>query len=133
MLETFPQPKLEELSSYYESSDYISHTDSKRTLFEKAYHLVKGNALNNKVNLLGSKYDGNSKHKSTKKNVLDIICIPYQLERIPEWIIPLIDIDLIVDKLMKPGQFILNAIGVSTPDDYVTNVVDRKIINQILI
>ena len=89
--------------------------------------------LNNKVNLLGSKYDGNSKHKSTKKNVLDIICIPYQLERIPEWIIPLIDIDLIVDKLMKPGQFILNAIGVSTPDDYVTNVVDRKIINQILI
>lgn len=89
--------------------------------------------LNNKVNLLGSKYDGNSKHKSNKKNVLDIICIPYQLERIPEWIIPLIDVDLIVDKLMKPGQFILNAIGVSTPDDYVTNVVDRKIINQILI
>lgn len=89
--------------------------------------------LNNKVNLLGSKYDGNSKRKSNKKDVLDIICIPYQLESIPEWIIPLIDIDLIVDRLMKPGQFILNAIGVSTPDDYVTNVVDRKIINQILI
>jgi hypothetical protein len=89
--------------------------------------------LNNRVNLLGSKYDGNSKMKSNKQNVLDIICIPYQLEKIPEWIIPLIDVDLIVDRLMKPGQFILNAIGVSTPDDYVTNVVDRKIINQILI
>jgi len=34
---------------------------------------------------------------------------------------------------MKPGQFILNAIGVSTPDDYITNVVDRKIISEILI
>jgi len=89
--------------------------------------------LENKVNLLSTKYDGNSKMKSNKKDVLDIICIPYQLEKIPDWIIPLIDIDLIVDKLMKPGQFILNAIGVSTPDDYLTNVVDRKIINQILI
>lgn len=89
--------------------------------------------LTNKVNLLGSKYDGNSKLKSNKKDVLDIICIPYQLERIPDWIIPLVDVDLIVDKLMKPGQFILNAIGVSTPDDYVTNVVDRRIISQILI
>jgi hypothetical protein len=89
--------------------------------------------LRNRVNLLGSKYDGNSKLKSNKKNVLDIICIPYQLEQIPEWIIPLIDTELIIDRLMKPGQFILNAIGVSTPDDYVTNVVDRKIINQILI
>jgi hypothetical protein len=89
--------------------------------------------LENKVNLLSAKYDGNSKFKSNMKDVLDIICIPYQLEKIPVWIIPLIDIDLIVDKLMKPGQFILNAIGVSTPDDYLTNVVDRKIINQILI
>lgn len=96
------------------------------------YERIK-DIFENKVNLLGSKYDGNSKMKSTQKDVLDIICIPYQLEKIPEWIIPLIDVDLIVDRLMKPGQFILNAIGVSTPDDYVTNVVDRKIINQILI
>ena len=41
MLETFPQPKLEELSSYYESSDYISHTDSKTSIIDKVYHLVK--------------------------------------------------------------------------------------------
>ena len=52
ILKTHPQPSLEKLPSYYESEDYISHTDSKRTLFEKAYHLVKGNALNNKVNLI---------------------------------------------------------------------------------
>jgi 2-polyprenyl-3-methyl-5-hydroxy-6-metoxy-1,4-benzoquinol methylase len=52
ILQTSPQPSLEKLPSYYESEDYISHTDSKRTLFEKAYHLVKRNALNNKVNLI---------------------------------------------------------------------------------
>ena len=52
LLKTSPQPSLEKLPSYYESEDYISHTDSKRTLFEKAYHLVKNNALNNKVNLI---------------------------------------------------------------------------------
>lgn len=52
LLKTSPQPSLDKLPSYYESEDYISHTDSKRTLFEKAYHLVKRNALNNKVNLI---------------------------------------------------------------------------------
>lgn len=52
ILKTNPQPSLEKLPSYYESEDYISHTDSKRTLFEKVYHLVKKNALNNKVNLI---------------------------------------------------------------------------------
>ena len=52
ILKTSPQPSLEKLPSYYESEDYISHTDSKRTLFEKAYHLVKSKALKNKVNLI---------------------------------------------------------------------------------
>jgi hypothetical protein len=35
MLITHPQPSLENLGKYYESVDYISHTDSKRSLFEK--------------------------------------------------------------------------------------------------
>ena len=52
ILKTYPQPCLDKLPSYYESEDYISHTDSKRTLFEKVYHLVKTNALKNKVNLI---------------------------------------------------------------------------------
>ena len=52
ILKTNPQPSLEKLPSYYESEDYISHTDSKRTLFEKIYHFVKVNALKNKVNLI---------------------------------------------------------------------------------
>ena len=50
VLQTIPQP--ENISKYYESEDYISHTDSKRTLIEKLYHLVKSNALKQKVSLL---------------------------------------------------------------------------------
>jgi hypothetical protein len=47
---TSPQPSLDNLGRYYES-DYISHTDSKRSLFEKAYHLVKNIALKTNCNL----------------------------------------------------------------------------------
>ena len=54
MLITSPQPSLENLGRYYESNDYISHTDSKRSIFEKAYHFVKGIALKNKLNLINN-------------------------------------------------------------------------------
>lgn len=64
MLITFPRPSLENLSSYYESDDYISHTDGKRSLFEKAYHLVKGIALKNKLKLINN--------HSQKGKLLDI-------------------------------------------------------------
>jgi len=54
MLITHPQPSLENLDKYYESEDYISHTDSKRSLFEKLYHFIKSIALKNKLNLINS-------------------------------------------------------------------------------
>jgi 2-polyprenyl-3-methyl-5-hydroxy-6-metoxy-1,4-benzoquinol methylase len=54
MLITYPQPSLDKLGKYYESVDYISHTDSKRSLFEKAYHFVKSIALKNKLALINS-------------------------------------------------------------------------------
>jgi 2-polyprenyl-3-methyl-5-hydroxy-6-metoxy-1,4-benzoquinol methylase len=62
---TSPQPSPENLGRYYESNDYISHTDSKRSLFEKAYHFVKGIALKNKLNLINN-------CSSIKGNLLDI-------------------------------------------------------------
>ena len=65
MLITYPQPSLDVLGKYYESEDYISHTDNKRSLFEKAYHFVKGIALKNKLDLI------NSMQKS-KGRILDI-------------------------------------------------------------
>ncbi len=54
LLVTYPQPNVADLSRYYESEDYISHTDGSRSLFEKAYQFVKNIALQDKVKLIGS-------------------------------------------------------------------------------
>ena len=54
LLKTHPQPLPEDLGRYYESDDYISHTDGKRTLFEKLYHAVKQKALSDKIKLIES-------------------------------------------------------------------------------
>lgn len=52
LLKTHPQPSLENLPKYYESDDYISHTDGRRSLFEKVYHFIKRKAIRDKVNLI---------------------------------------------------------------------------------
>ena len=67
MLETFPQPKLEDLPSYYKSSAYISHTDSNKSLTDKLYQIVKKYALNKKVILINL-------FNTNEKNILDVGC-----------------------------------------------------------
>ena len=64
MLITHPQPSLEKLPSYYESVDYISHTDGNKSLFEKMYQFVKSIALKNKLKLINL--------QSPKGKILDI-------------------------------------------------------------
>lgn len=54
MLITSPQPDENNLPAYYESDDYISHTDGKRSMFEKVYHFVKNIALKNKLDLINN-------------------------------------------------------------------------------
>ncbi|WP_310555307.1 class I SAM-dependent methyltransferase [Flavobacterium sp.] len=54
LLKTYPQPSPVNLPKYYESEDYISHTDGKRTLFEKMYQFIKTHSLNKKLNLINS-------------------------------------------------------------------------------
>lgn len=49
---THPKPTLEEVPSYYESENYISHTDGKRSFFEYLYQFVKGITLSRKQKLL---------------------------------------------------------------------------------
>lgn len=66
-LETRPKPELSLLPNYYKSEDYISHSDSKRNLFEKSYHLVRKIALKHKVSFINS-------ISSSNKNLLDIGC-----------------------------------------------------------
>ena len=63
MLVTTPVPK--NLSNYYKSEDYISHTDSRKSLFDKIYQFVKKISLNKKLQLINSFY-------SPSKNILDI-------------------------------------------------------------
>lgn len=64
MLITHPQPSLEKLPSYYESTDYISHTDGNNSLFEKLYQFIKSIALKNKLKLINE--------QSSKGKILDI-------------------------------------------------------------
>ena len=66
-LETFPQPDSNQLSDYYKTEDYISHTDAKRNWFEKAYHLVRGFSLKQKLKLIDS-------FQTETKQLLDVGC-----------------------------------------------------------
>ena len=52
MLVTQPAPK--DLDGYYKSESYISHTDSKKTLIDKVYQLVKRFSLWRKINLIST-------------------------------------------------------------------------------
>lgn len=65
MLVTQPIP--ENLSNYYESDNYISHTDEAKTLLEKVYQTVKKIALKHKLALI-------NKYHNTSKTILDIGC-----------------------------------------------------------
>lgn len=67
ILETFPAPNEDQLSKYYKSEDYISHTDSKRNLFERVYHIIRSRALKKKLRLINS--FGNE-----SKQLLDVGC-----------------------------------------------------------
>ena len=67
MLETFPKPSLEKMPEYYQSSDYISHTDSERNLFEKTYQFIKGISLERKLKLINA-------YTFKDKTLLDIGC-----------------------------------------------------------
>lgn len=67
LLETYPQPSAENLPYYYDSEDYISHTDSKRDWFEKGYHFIKQIALKRKLKLI-------NQLASEERNLLDFGC-----------------------------------------------------------
>jgi len=66
-LETKPQPNLEKLNDYYNSEDYISHTNSKRNIFEKIYQIIRRYTINRKIKLINS-------IKTENKILLDIGC-----------------------------------------------------------
>ncbi|MHA7831621.1 MAG: class I SAM-dependent methyltransferase [Flagellimonas sp.] len=63
MLVTKPEPQ--NLAPYYESENYISHTDSKTSFTDKLYQLVKAKNLKNKVQIIEDQID-------KQKNLLDL-------------------------------------------------------------
>ncbi|UBZ15831.1 class I SAM-dependent methyltransferase [Flagellimonas marinaquae] len=63
MLVTQPQP--ENLVPYYESEDYISHTDSKSSFTDRLYQSVKAKNLKNKIQIVENQLD-------ETKNLLDL-------------------------------------------------------------
>jgi 2-polyprenyl-3-methyl-5-hydroxy-6-metoxy-1,4-benzoquinol methylase len=63
MLVTNPVPK--NIADYYKSEDYISHTDSKKSVIDKVYQLVKNITLKRKLKLIKS-------FKTHSKNILDV-------------------------------------------------------------
>ena len=67
LLVTLPRPSDADLASYYESEDYISHTDSKRSLMDKVYQLIKSYSLKRKLKMI----NGLMNHKG---KILDIGC-----------------------------------------------------------
>jgi SAM-dependent methyltransferase len=64
-LETRPHPESKDLAKYYQSEDYISHTDSKKGALAFLYQMVKSYSLVKKVRLI-------SKLNSGKGSLLDI-------------------------------------------------------------
>lgn len=66
-LETIPKPSIAKLPEYYQTEDYISHTDSKRNLFEKVYHSIREVSLKRKLKLINS-------FKTDHKKLLDFGC-----------------------------------------------------------
>jgi ubiquinone/menaquinone biosynthesis C-methylase UbiE len=49
MLITSPKPTAQKLPAYYQSKEYISHTDSRRSLVDKIYQQVKKHMLQKKL------------------------------------------------------------------------------------
>lgn len=65
LLITSPKPNAEKLPEYYKSENYISHTDSKKSAFDKIYQWVKSIMLQKKMKLL-------EKYHPQKGTLLDI-------------------------------------------------------------
>ena len=74
-LETFPRPNEYQLPEYYKTDDYISHTDSRRNLFEMVYHAVRNVSLKRKLKLINSLSQSRDNGNNTRKKILlDIGC-----------------------------------------------------------
>jgi len=66
LIQTNPQPQPAEIGRYYQSEEYVSHTDTKKGFINSVYHIARNWTLKKKLNLI-QQY-----HKSG--TLLDIGC-----------------------------------------------------------
>jgi 2-polyprenyl-3-methyl-5-hydroxy-6-metoxy-1,4-benzoquinol methylase len=64
---TNPVPSEESIGKYYQSEDYISHSDTSKGIINKLYHLVRKQSLKSKLSLINCA-------TSKKGTILDIGC-----------------------------------------------------------
>ena len=67
LLITSPKPGNNELMKYYESEDYISHTDSKKSILDRVYQIIKNYTIKQKIKLINAQ-------AISDKSILDIGC-----------------------------------------------------------
>ena len=65
LLMTNPKPQEDQLGKYYESEEYISHTDGKKSMVDIIYQLVRNYTLKKKLKLIDS-------FNTEGKSILDI-------------------------------------------------------------
>jgi 2-polyprenyl-3-methyl-5-hydroxy-6-metoxy-1,4-benzoquinol methylase len=63
---TNPRPTENTIGKYYQSEEYVSHSDTKKGLINRLYHIVRSYTLKGKIHLI-DKY-------STGKRLLDVGC-----------------------------------------------------------
>ena len=64
---TNPRPSAKEIDKYYDSEDYISHSNTAKGIINKIYHLVKTRAIKKKIHLIEDL-------NPSSKDILDIGC-----------------------------------------------------------
>ncbi len=64
---TNPVPSEDTIGKYYQSEDYISHSDTKKGIINKLYHFVRKRSLKSKLNLINNA-------ATNKGLILDIGC-----------------------------------------------------------
>lgn len=64
---TFTNPQPADIGKYYQSQDYISHSDTRKGIINKIYHWVRAYSLNKKIKLINTYSPGKGK-------LLDIGC-----------------------------------------------------------
>lgn len=63
---TNPRPGEEEIGPYYESQDYVSHSDTKDGIINKLYQMVKSYTIGRKVEMVNA--------LAPRKSILDVGC-----------------------------------------------------------